>query len=70
MDLWYWFTNLDGRINRLPYWLGSLTLLAGAVALVVILTALFGAESLPGRRDSRSNFCSACSCWRFRPRWR
>jgi uncharacterized membrane protein YhaH (DUF805 family) len=40
MAPWYWLTSLDGRINRLPYWLGSLILLAIGCVLVLILIAL------------------------------
>jgi uncharacterized membrane protein YhaH (DUF805 family) len=39
MDFAYLYTSLDGRINRKPYWLGVLILLA--VAIPVQLVAYF-----------------------------
>ena len=37
MDLGYLFTSFDGRINRKPYWLASLILVAAAILVMVVL---------------------------------
>jgi len=37
MDLGYLFTSFDGRINRKPYWLASLILIAAAIVLMMVL---------------------------------
>jgi uncharacterized membrane protein YhaH (DUF805 family) len=42
MDWKYLFTSFEGRINRKPYWLGSLTLMAAFMVLLLLLFALVG----------------------------
>lgn len=46
MNLGRLFTSLEGRINRKPYWIGSLLLVVAAIVLVLIVGAVGGAESL------------------------
>lgn len=42
MDLNYLFTSFDGRINRKPYWMGVLIMIAGAIALSVVVGFVVG----------------------------
>lgn len=37
MDWNYLFTSFDGRINRKPYWMGVLIMIAGAIVLSVVV---------------------------------
>jgi uncharacterized membrane protein YhaH (DUF805 family) len=38
MDFGYLYTSFDGRINRKPYWMGTLLLIAGWIILLLVLT--------------------------------
>lgn len=42
MDFAYLFTSFEGRINRKPYWMGVLVLIAVAVVAGIILMVLGG----------------------------
>jgi uncharacterized membrane protein YhaH (DUF805 family) len=44
MDLSYLFTSFDGRINRKPYWLGTLLMIAVSLALVLLLGLTVGIQ--------------------------
>ena len=44
MDLGHLFTSFDGRINRQPYWMGSITLSVVTFAILLVGTKLLGAS--------------------------
>lgn len=42
MDWKYLFTGRDGRINRKPYWLGSIVLIVVSIVLQLVLMPVLG----------------------------
>jgi uncharacterized membrane protein YhaH (DUF805 family) len=42
MDWKYLFTSRDGRINRKPYWLGTLVLIVVSIVLQLIIAPILG----------------------------
>ncbi|MGD9923822.1 MAG: DUF805 domain-containing protein [Pseudorhodoplanes sp.] len=47
-------TRLDGRINRKPYWIGSLLILGAAFAALVAVVAIWGDDALDGPYSGNS----------------
>jgi uncharacterized membrane protein YhaH (DUF805 family) len=46
MDFNYLFTSFDGRINRKPYWLGVLILVAISIVIMIVVSLIgFGLQS-------------------------
>jgi uncharacterized membrane protein YhaH (DUF805 family) len=42
MDWKYLFTGRDGRINRQPFWIGTVVLIVASIVLMVLVGALVG----------------------------
>jgi uncharacterized membrane protein YhaH (DUF805 family) len=42
MDWNYLFTSFDGRINRQPFWIGSLVLSVASLVVSFVVAAIFG----------------------------
>lgn len=45
MDLNHLFTSFDGRINRRPFWMGILLLIAFAIVVMIVLGSIVGRQS-------------------------
>jgi len=42
MDFGYLFTSFEGRINRKPYWIATLIMIAGVIVLSIVLAFALG----------------------------
>jgi uncharacterized membrane protein YhaH (DUF805 family) len=47
-------TRMDGRIGRKSYWVGSLIIIAAAVAAIVAVMAIWGVDALDGPYSGNS----------------
>lgn len=42
MDFGYLFTSFDGRINRKPFWMGLLIMMAATIVIMIVLGLILG----------------------------